>query len=61
MVKRPQKAVRYKWLKRRFLKQKQENSSDEHLFADENPKVNNRNDPALDRKESRTKQSHADT
>ena len=43
------------------LEVKTDNSSDESLFADVKPKANNRNIPALDRKGSRTRQSHADT
>ena len=39
-----------------------DNSSNESLSADvKNPKANNRNNPALDRKRSGTKQSHAVT
>ena len=40
---------------------KTDNSSHENLFADETPKANNRKFPALNRKGSRTRQSHADT
>ena len=43
------------------LEAKTDNNNNESLFADENPKANNRNNPALDRKGSRTRQSHADT
>ena len=43
------------------LEAKTENSSNESLFADEKPKSNNRNIPALDRKGSGTRHSHADT
>ena len=43
------------------LKAKTENIGAESLFADEKPKANNRNNPALDRKRSRTRQSYADT
>ena len=43
-----------------MLKAKTDNSSYESLFADEKPKPNNRNNPALDRKGSRTRQSNAD-
>ena len=44
-----------------MLEAKTNNSSDESLFADEKPKANNRNNPALDRKGSRARQSHAYT
>ena len=44
-----------------MLEAKTENSSNESLFADEKPKANNRNNPALDRKGNSTRQSHADT
>ena len=44
-----------------MCKAKMDNSSNESLFADEKLKANIRNDPALDRKGSRTRQSHADT
>ena len=43
------------------LEAKTDNSSNESLFADEKPKANNRNNPALEWKGSRTRQSHADT
>ena len=43
------------------LESKADKSSNESLYADEKPKANNRNNPALDRKGSRTRQSHADT
>ena len=39
------------------LEAKTVNSSNENLFTDEKHKANNRNNPALDRKESRTRQS----
>ena len=42
------------------LEVKTDNSSNESLFPDEKPKANNKNNPALDRKGSRTRQS-ADT
>ena len=38
-----------------------DSSSNESLFADEKPKANSRNNPALDRKRSETRQSHAGT
>ena len=44
-----------------MLEAKTENSSNESLFPDEKLKANNRNNPALDRKRSRTRQSHTDT
>ena len=44
-----------------MLEEKTDNSSDEGLFADEKPKANNRNNPALDRKGNDTRQSHANT
>ena len=44
-----------------MLEVKADKSSDESLFADEKPKANNRNLPALDRKGYGTTQSHADT
>ena len=40
------------------LEAKIDNSSDESSFADEKPKANNRNNPALYRKGSNTRQSH---
>ena len=43
------------------LEAKTYKSSHQSLFADEKPKANNRNNPALDRKGSITIQSHADT
>ena len=43
------------------LEEKIENNSNEHLFADEKPQANDRNNPALDRKRSRTRWSHTDT
>ena len=43
------------------LEVKTDNICDECLFADEKPKANNRNNPALDRNGSKTRQSHADT
>ena len=39
---------------------KTDNSSNESSFVEEKPTANNRNTPALDRKESNTRQSHAD-
>ena len=42
------------------LEVKSENSSNESLFADVKPTTSNRNNPALDRKENGTRQSHAD-
>ena len=44
-----------------MLKAKTHNSSNERLFADEKPKANNRNNPALDRKGTSIRQSCADT
>ena len=44
-----------------MLKAKTDNSRDENLFADENPKANNRNNAVLDRKGCSTRQSHTDT
>ena len=44
-----------------MLEAKVENSSNDSLFPGGNPKTNNRNNPTFDRKESRTRQSHADT
>ena len=38
-----------------------DNSSNESLFPDEKPKANNRNKPALNRKGSRIRQTHAET
>ena len=43
------------------LEAKSDNSSNESLSLDEKPKANYRNNPAHDRKGSRTRQSHADT
>ena len=40
---------------------KTDNSSDESLFAYEKSKASNRNNSVLDRKGSRTRQSHTDT
>ena len=37
------------------------NNSDERLFTDERPKADIRNNPALDRKGSKTRHSHTDT
>ena len=42
------------------LEAKSENRSNESLFADVEPTVSNRNNPALDRKRKGTRQSHAD-
>ena len=44
-----------------MLEAKTDNSSNESLFADEKLKANDRNNPALDIKGSRTIKSHADT
>ena len=44
-----------------MLKVKTENSSNESLFTDKQPKANNRNNPAFDKKGSRTRWSQADT
>ena len=44
-----------------MLEAKTDNSSNESLFPDEKLKANNRNNPALDRKGSGTRQSCADT
>ena len=41
-----------------MLEAKTDNSSNESLFTDKKPKANNRNNPALDEKGSRTRQSH---
>ena len=41
------------------LKTKTEDNSNESLFADEIPKANNRNNIILERRRSRTRQSHA--
>ena len=38
------------------LESKTDNSSDESLLADEKPKADNRNNLAIDRKQSRTRQ-----
>ena len=43
------------------LEAKTYNSSNESLFPDEKPKANNRNNQALDRKGSITRQSHTIT
>ena len=43
------------------LEAKTDNSSNKSLFAEENPKADNRNNPALDRKGNGTRQIHADT
>ena len=43
-----------------MLEAKTENSSNESVFKDKKPKANNRTNPALDRKGSRTRQGHAD-
>ena len=44
-----------------LLEAKTDNSSNESLFVDEMPKATNRNNPALGRKGSSTRQSHTDT
>ena len=44
-----------------MLQANSDNSSNESLFADKNPKANNGNNPALDRKGNGTRQSSADT
>ena len=44
-----------------ILKVKTENSGNESLFPDEKHTANNRNNPALARKGSRTRQSQTDT
>ena len=44
-----------------MLKAKTGNRSNERLFPDEKPKANNRNNSVLDRKESSTRQNHAET
>ena len=44
-----------------MLEAKTDNSNNESLFIDKMPKVNNRNNPALDRKGNRTGQSCKDT
>ena len=45
-----------------MLGAKTDNSNDQSLFADvEKPKANNKNNPALDRKGSDTRQSHTYT
>ena len=43
------------------LEMKTDNSNNESLFTEEKPKATSRNNPALDRKGSRTRQSHEDT
>ena len=43
------------------LQAKTDNSSNESLFTDEKHSANHRNNPALDRNENSTRQSHADT
>ena len=43
------------------LEAKPNNSINDSLFPDEKPKANNKNNLALDRKGSRTRQSYADT
>ena len=43
------------------IEAKIDNSSNKSLFPDEKPKANNRNNPALDRKGSRTRDSNTDT
>ena len=44
-----------------MLEAKTENSSNESLFVDEKPKANNKNNPALDKKESKPRQGCTDT
>ena len=44
-----------------MLEAKTDNSSNESLFAEEKPEANNKNNRALDRKQSGTRQSHANT
>ena len=44
-----------------ILEAETDNSSNESLFPDKKPKANTRNYPALDKKGSRTRESHADT
>ena len=44
-----------------MLEAKTDNNSNESLFADEKPKANNRNNPALDRSGNGTRWNHADT
>ena len=44
-----------------MLEARTNNSSNESLFADEKPKANNENNPALERNGRKTKQSYPDT
>ena len=44
-----------------ILEVKTDNSSNESLFPDENPKANNRNNPVVDRRGNGMRQSHANT
>ena len=44
-----------------MIEAKTDNSSNESLFLDDKPKANNSNNPAVDRKEDDTNQSHADS
>ena len=44
-----------------MLEAKINNSINKSLLTDETPKANNRNNPALDRKGSRTRDSNTDT
>ena len=56
MVRRPQKAV---WIVRGdTIKAKTDTSNDENLLADAKHKAYNRNNPALDKKGSRTRWSN---
>ena len=43
------------------LEAKTDNSSNESLFTKKNPKANDRNNPAMDIKGSKTRQRQADT
>ena len=43
------------------LEVKTENRNKESLFQDEKPKANNKNNPALDSRGSRTRKDHANT
>ena len=43
-----------------MLETKTDNTSNESLFTDENHKVHNKNNPAFDRKGSKTRQSWTD-
>ena len=44
-----------------MLEATMDNSSNESLFQYEKPESNNRHDPALDKKGSKTRQSHIDS